>query len=201
MSVSSWEVSSGQRKPRFVEFLLHGGGVVPHIVDQRDGIRLLGSLRFRSHAVALGAMLGGEDLLAAPRVAGLFEEVRGVEVGEQIGGGLFVEIAHAECLRSRMAAHMAGAWFHMVAARVAGVKSRSMCAAQIGTDFAALSVDAVALDAAERLKQLRAADGIHGRGSGVAATTQEARATMIVFIATTSGQRSRVGRGSLHRDT
>ena len=62
--------------------------------------------------------------------------------------------------RARIDAHIVGAWFHMVAASDAGVKSRSMRRPRSGATVSALAVDAVALNAGEGLEQLRAARGV-----------------------------------------
>ncbi len=105
-------------------------------------------------AVATRAAALGEDTLAARRIARLFEEARGIEVREQIGRGLFVDIRPARHSRAPMALHMAGAWFHMVAASDGGREVAVGQTAKIGRARAAAPVHAVALRAGESGEEL-----------------------------------------------
>ena len=66
-----------------------------------------------------------KNALAARGVAGPVEKTHGIEVSEEIGRRLVVHIRRMLLSPRAMALHMAGAWFHMVAASAAGVKLRS----------------------------------------------------------------------------
>ena len=87
------------------EGFLHLRAVIPHLLREHDRVgerfpfrdrRGSGGLRI-GDAVAIGAVLGGEDLLAAAGVAGLLEIARGDEEGEQVGGLLRSEVPAAGC--------------------------------------------------------------------------------------------------------
>ena len=54
--------------------------------------------------------------------------------------------------RVRIEAHIAGAWFHMVARERRGREIAIDAAAQVGRDGSAFAVDAVALNTGERLE-------------------------------------------------
>src|SRR5262249_33848725 len=130
---------------------LHPWQVIPHGFGEREGIvqRLPGGDRWDSgldwlvDAVALGAAAHGEDAFAAAGVAGTFEKAGGVEVREEIGGGLLVQVArpHGALAHNgphgrRMIPHRGG--------EHGGSKITVYESAEVGTRVAAFAIDAVA---------------------------------------------------------
>ena len=116
--------------------------------------------------MTFGAMLGGKQTLAACGVPRLLEETRGIEIGKQIGRRLFGQVA----CRHTSLAH-SGPHSRRVIPHGGRERRRREVAvnalAEIGPNGSTFSVNAMALNAGQRFKQLRAAHRVRREGGGM----------------------------------
>ena len=149
------------------KLLAHAGAVIPHLLGKYDGVgkrfpfghRGSGGVGRSGESMARRAVFGGEDLLAAAGIAGLFEIALGDEKGKQVGGGFGRQLAFGDVLFAHGGPHVGGMIPHQ-AGHDRGSEVAIDLGGEVGSDVAAAAVDAVTLDALLALEDLLAAAGI-----------------------------------------
>ena len=170
------QLLAGELRPHHAllrEGLPHGGGMVPHVLGQHNGVSQRSPLGHRpgfrkigrGDTVALGAVPGCEQGLTAAGISGLVEEPGRIEVGEQVRRRFRTERGFHDALLAHGSPHGRG----MVPHGTRQQRGREVSVhqfAQIGRNCRSLAIDTVALDTSFGLEQMLSAPRITRRNRG-----------------------------------